>query len=188
MKQLLSKEDAARRQLETAIDIYFSGGDLVASWTLGAAAYNLLRDLSRTRSLKPMLLKEQLPTVVPSEHREPLIRKIQEVENFFKHADRDSEATLVFKPRGQIELLLFDASLRFLELFAYETPAMALSRMWFLAGAILEYEPDEALEAWLTRTKALPGEGPEEYRARMWQLAKDSTVGKGAEPTLAPDG
>lgn len=182
MRRMLSKEDAARRQLETAIDLYFTGGDLVASWTLGAAAYNVLRDLSKARSLKPMPLKEQLPLLVPPAQRELLIRKIQEVENFFKHADRDPQSTLFFRPQGQIELLLFDASLRFLELFAYETANMVLIRMWFLSGALLDYEPNEAFESWLAQTKALPGESPEEYRTRMWQLARESAFDSSAEP------
>ena len=46
-KLRLTKLDAARRQLETAVRLYFHEGDPVSTHTLAAAAYNVLRALNK---------------------------------------------------------------------------------------------------------------------------------------------
>jgi hypothetical protein len=56
----ISKLDAAKRQLETVIRLYFSNGDPVAIHTLTAAAYNVIRDVTARRGVEPMLVKDQL--------------------------------------------------------------------------------------------------------------------------------
>ena len=45
----LSKLEAARRQLETAIKLYFEYGDEVSIHALAAAAYSLIRDINEHR-------------------------------------------------------------------------------------------------------------------------------------------
>jgi hypothetical protein len=45
----VSKLDAAKRQLETVIRLYFSNGDPVSIHTLTAAAYNVLRRRHETK-------------------------------------------------------------------------------------------------------------------------------------------
>jgi hypothetical protein len=57
----LSKLDAARRQVDTAIELNFEGRDLVSVWTLAAAAYNILRDLMEKAGRRTMTLKQRLP-------------------------------------------------------------------------------------------------------------------------------
>ncbi len=42
----ISKLDAAKRQLDTAIRLYFCDGDPVSIHTLAAASYNILRDVT----------------------------------------------------------------------------------------------------------------------------------------------
>jgi hypothetical protein len=44
----ISKLDAARRQLDTAIRLYFMEGDPVSVHTLAAAAFEILKDLVRS--------------------------------------------------------------------------------------------------------------------------------------------
>lgn len=51
----LEKLEAARRQLETAIKLYFADGDEVSIHTLGAAAYALIQDINKHRRGEPML-------------------------------------------------------------------------------------------------------------------------------------
>ena len=47
----LSKLDVARRQLETAIRLYFYDGDFVSTHTLAAAACKVLNDLTTLSAL-----------------------------------------------------------------------------------------------------------------------------------------
>jgi len=170
---LLTKADISQRQLDVAISLYFDSGDLVSAWTLGAAAYNVLRDIRKTRpEISPMLLKEQLPANFESEERVALVQKIQKVENFLKHADKDPHDSIDFNPIGQIELLLFDASLKFLEIFGFETVNMALIRMWFLTAFKIEHDEDPHFTDWLDSVRRLANERPGEYRARLWPEAE----------------
>ena len=54
MKLTIPKLDAAKRQLETAIRLYFSSADPVAVHTLTAAAYNVIRDVTAKLGAEPM--------------------------------------------------------------------------------------------------------------------------------------
>jgi hypothetical protein len=167
----LTKLDVARRQLQTALRLYFSHGDLVSAWTLGAAAYNVLRDLSQSKGLPPMMLKGQFPASLPQAVRKALVDRIQAVENFLKHADLDPDAELLFQPDGQIELLLFDAALRLRDLSNKESTLMVLMQMWFLSRAAIQHDGDKDLEQWLRAVRPLGGETAAQYRTRMWDQA-----------------
>jgi len=48
-KLTISKLDAAKRQLETVIRLYFVHGDPVSIHTLTSAAYNVIRDVNKKR-------------------------------------------------------------------------------------------------------------------------------------------
>ena len=53
----VSKLDAAKWQLETAIRLYFSDSDPVSIHTVTAAAYNILRDVTKQKGVELMLVK-----------------------------------------------------------------------------------------------------------------------------------
>ena len=168
----LSKLGVAKRQLCTAIDLYFSDGDLVSAWTLGAAAYNVIRDLKKASGESNMMLKDQIVALVPPERRQSVFLKIQEVENFLKHADRDPKGTLTFSPHGRIELLLFDAANVYREQAGSETPEMVLIRMWFLTNAIIEFDGDDgSMQRWMELICKKTCESPAAYRSRLWSEA-----------------
>lgn len=54
----VSKLDAAKRQLETVIRLYFAGRDPVSIHTLTAAAYNIVHDITANRGAEPMIVKD----------------------------------------------------------------------------------------------------------------------------------
>lgn len=130
-KITVSKLDAARRQLETAVVLYFAERDPVSIHTLTAAAYNVLRDIGRARKTSPMLIKEQALAWVQPEHVSSIRKKINEAENFFKHADKDPEGEIEFSPE-QTELLLFDACTQYRTLVGESLPLLMLFSTWFI--------------------------------------------------------
>ncbi|MBI5397688.1 MAG: hypothetical protein HZA91_20515 [Verrucomicrobia bacterium] len=130
---IVSKLDAARRQLETAIRLYFHGTDPVSIHTLTAAAYNVLRDLNQDHGKMPMLCKDVFPKMVKPEFEDECKKKLNEAENFFKHADKDPDAILTFRS-GQTEWLLFEACYKYSELTAENVPLLALFKCWFVAS------------------------------------------------------
>ena len=125
----LSKLDAARRQIESAIRLYFHEGDPVAIHTLVAAGYELLRDLNKHRGGEPMFFKDRFLDHIVPEMRPEFVRVVNEAENFFKHADRDPEKMLIFNPQ-QSELLLLDACEKYLELTSERLPLLRVFQLW----------------------------------------------------------
>src|SRR5947209_4730269 len=102
----ISKLDAARRQLETAVVLYFQQGDPVSIHTLAAAAHQLLHDISKKAdSQSEMILAWALEQVLP-EYRDEIRKTLRAAQNFFKHADRDESDVLEDFDQGQTEFLL----------------------------------------------------------------------------------
>ncbi|MFH1597020.1 MAG: hypothetical protein ABIG94_11760 [Pseudomonadota bacterium] len=128
---IISKQEAARRQLETAIYLYFHEGDPVSIHTLTAAAYNILRDVSVKRGNLPMLVKGYFLQCIKPGHEKEVRDKINEAENFFKHANRDTDGILTFNPGGT-EILLIDACIRYYEFTSERPPELFLFHLWFM--------------------------------------------------------
>jgi hypothetical protein len=87
-KKPISKMDAAARQLETAIDLYFSNGDSLSVHTLAHAAFRILFDLYP--HLQSDDFSKQIDAMIQTEGWKPFSRTA----NFLKHADRDPHETL----------------------------------------------------------------------------------------------
>ena|SRR3989344_7680571 len=129
----ISKPDAARRQLETAIRLYFQNGDPVSIHTLTAAAYNVIRDVNNKRSGDPMLTKDKILEYVKPEFQKMFRDKMNEAENFFKHANRDHDATLTFNP-DESEMLIVDACSQYYKLTGEDLPLFVVFRGWYIAN------------------------------------------------------
>ena len=116
----VSKLDAVRRQLDTAIGLYFDERDPVSIHTLAAAAYDVLRGVNSKRGGSPMALKERMLNYVRKEHIPKVRRALNEAQNFFKHADRDHDQLLSFNP-GLSEVMLWDCCMKYHELSGEHT-------------------------------------------------------------------
>lgn len=142
----LSKTDAARRQLEAAIRLWFFDGDAVSVHTLAAAAHQLVHDLGKARGLGTSL--RELSDVRP-EYRRKLREAIVRDENFFKHADRDPDALLEFRPTVTTYMLV-DAVLTYQTLTSERPPILRTFSIWMTIQ-----NPDlikqEVREEWIAR-------------------------------------
>lgn len=87
----LNKLDVATRQLNQAIRLFFDKGDSVSIHTLAEAAVQILRD---TGGKSPLRDSDYIRPAKKGEW----LRQLAHARNFFKHADRDSEASLLFYP------------------------------------------------------------------------------------------
>jgi hypothetical protein len=92
-KSEIDKFEAAQRQLDCAIRLWFVDEDSIAIHTLAYAACCLLRDLfgSQKREVLGKFEVSQKFGVVP---------------NFLKHADRDPEYVLIAHSKGSVHLTL----------------------------------------------------------------------------------
>jgi hypothetical protein len=105
----ISKLDAARRQLRTAITLWFNDGDPVAIHALAFASYEILHAVSKKRDPSRMKLLFD-SDFVKEEFRSELNIAFKQSAYFFKHADRDPEAIIEFNPAMSECFIIFAIS------------------------------------------------------------------------------
>lgn len=127
-KLKLNKFDCVKRQLMTAIELYFEHGDPVSIHTLTCAAYNTLRDITDQRGAAPMHAKH-VYVKLPGKFS---LKDLNEAENFFKHADKDPEADLMFYPKIT-EPLLMDCCSQYSLLTGETVLEFDAFQLWFLS-------------------------------------------------------
>ena len=147
----ISKLDAARRQLETAIRLYFHTGDPVSIHTLTAAAYQIIRNINQNRGGKKRLQKDLILELAKPEFRAELIQKMNAAENFFKHADKDPDALLEFNP-VQTDIMIQDALESYFHLTGEQTPLMTTYKAWFMAtrADLFNLSPEQKQDLFLS--------------------------------------
>ena len=84
----LDKPEAARRQIDAAIRMLFSGEDPVAIHTLAMAGFRVLRDLAK-HAESPM--ESLIDSRLKPDKKAKLWRRINSLSNFLKHADKDPD-------------------------------------------------------------------------------------------------
>lgn len=113
----VTRLDAARRQLATAIELWFADGDPVSVHTLVCAAHQVIHDLNRKEKGRPLLFDAQ---EFKQERRKEVIEQFKRHQNFFKHADLrrgDATAQIDFDPT--LSEVFFLASILRLQALGY---------------------------------------------------------------------
>jgi len=132
MKKIkISKLDAARRQILTAIRLYFNHGDIVSMHTLASAAFKITQNICDASSDLPASFTEIVDEFVKPEAKKMLWKKLHETANFFKHADNDPDAVHEFYPE-QTENLLFFAVYQYRQLTGEWSPEIRLFSTWYM--------------------------------------------------------
>lgn len=103
----VSKIDAARRQLDCAIKLWFEDGDEVSVHTLTFAAYEIIDDLNVKHGNIDNTLLGMAKKYMPPERIEDMMRAFKKAMIFFKHADRDPHVILDFDPQLSEMMLMF---------------------------------------------------------------------------------
>ena len=117
----ITKLDAARRQLETAITLWFHDADPVSVHTLVMAAHAILRAINKKRGGSPML-GDPTPNIRPG--FEKLVADMfVKASNFFKHGSKDPLATHHFSPESN-QLMILDACGAYISLANEYPPLM----------------------------------------------------------------
>ena len=126
----ISKIEAAKRQLETAITLYFQNADPVSIHTLVAAAHEILHGICKVRGLES-LLKDVVKQSIRKEKQNEYNDIIREAENFFKHGRRDPDASFEFRP-VTTEIFIFDACFMYESLTMKTPKPLFIFKFWFL--------------------------------------------------------
>ncbi len=96
-KPNLTKLEVAEKQLNTAIFLFFTRKDLISVHTLISASYGIIYDLSVHNSMNSKSYIRGNKSIKLNKKKE-FFDMLNEPQNFFKHADNDSEHKLEFNP------------------------------------------------------------------------------------------
>jgi hypothetical protein len=99
----VGKLEAAKRQLRTAIKLWFMEDDPVSIHTLVSAAHELIHTLFKNKGLRGMLFDND---IIKDEHRGEFAKFVKSSATFFKHARKDADAVIEFNPLRNYMLLL----------------------------------------------------------------------------------
>jgi hypothetical protein len=112
----LSKLDAARRQLDGAIELWFREADPIVVHAVISGAYQISQDLNAKKGNKEATLAGWAELHIKPGHAKEALQIMRKPRNFVKHADRDPDGILEFDHRATpYEILLTLHGLRALD-------------------------------------------------------------------------
>jgi hypothetical protein len=126
-QEKITKLDAARRQLHTAIRLFLENGDPISVHTLSRASHEILRTLLIAKGGGSFLKDSEY---IKPEHRELLSKYLNHPSNFFKHADRDPDDVLTFY-HMLCPIWLMDCCMMYQKLTGKFSRECAVFVMWF---------------------------------------------------------
>lgn len=127
---IVSKLDAAKRQLDTAIRLYFHSDDPVSIHTLASASFGLLSDLAKGLSIDAPHFRQTVIDSVPDDLKKVYNFHSRKHQNFFKHADKDHETNISFNPEAS-DWVFIDAIQIYRKITAKNPPLYQLFDVWF---------------------------------------------------------
>lgn len=123
----LDKLDVARRQIETAVYMWFQDMDAVSVHTLVAASGRVVLDMAAHLKIPTRLLDTRY--IKPGMEKE-YKKLMRQAETFFKHAKEDPDATLIFWASGT-EYYLYDVISCYKDITEKRTALMLLFSLRF---------------------------------------------------------
>jgi len=140
---VITKLEAARRQLSAAIRLFFAGEDAIVVHSLASSAANLYSDLVERTTSRESWRRRFGNSGQRAQGEVKAI--LNDAWNFFKHADRDATSDLEFDEE-HTELMLFYGTLECGELEP-TTEEMKLFQLWFLRTGRFELQLTGEIQA-----------------------------------------
>lgn len=143
MESELSKQDVARRQLVTAIRLFFENEDPVSIFTLASNAWEVIDVLCNKAGVNSLSNESRDHTPKGKDLKKDYINS--PYRNFFKHADQDSNARLKDFDGKKCDDILFLGVEDYIRLFKKSPVELQVFQLWYLAVKIEKVSGD-ALE------------------------------------------
>lgn len=145
---MITKIEAAERQLDTAIKLFFENVDHLSCYTLAAASREITDDLCDKRKHEiyrselarlgdpqkvRLSFRDELEILIKPEHLKEAMRLFKKTQNFLKHADKDHDQDLDDFSIKELSFVISFAIKNFVLLEKKWSPAMATFFYWFIA-------------------------------------------------------
>ncbi len=134
----INKQEAARRQLDSAIEWFFEGGDLLPIFNVGSSVFVMTENLAKKQNIETTFYGVMRSGLEDAEFK-ALKEEMGEKHGFLKHGDRDKSDIFDVNDKQAAAILYFAAE-NYMHLFKEETSQMALIRA-FLYSSLT---PDQA--------------------------------------------
>ena len=140
----LNKVAVARRQLATAIDLFFAGRDAVSIYSLATNAWEVIDVLCCKAAIKSLSAQTRKNVLEGKDLKRDYINS--PYRNFFKHADEDADRTLESLPDTEVEAVLFLAVEDYIRLNRQSPVQLQVYQLWYLAKYPDKLDPTVAAE------------------------------------------
>jgi hypothetical protein len=144
----LTKVDVARRQLATAIRLFFDGGDSVSVLSLAANAWEVIDFLCIRAGVASMSAQARTYVAPGKDLKKDYINS--PFRNFFKHADRDPDGVLQNFDDAVVDGILFLAVEDYIRMRGKSPIELQVFQLWYLAchtEKVVGDKLDEVLDA-----------------------------------------
>ncbi len=159
---MITKTDAAERQLNTAIRLFFENRDHLSSYALAVASREVTdgvilsrrselyqRELARVGDpLKVRLsYREELELLIKPEFYKNFLTLYHKWQNFLKHADKDPDAEIEPFTTKQLALVILTAMRNYFLLTQHWTIEMQTFFVWFAVAEpqLLKSAPEDVM-------------------------------------------
>lgn len=176
---VVAKLEAAERQLDQAIRLFFAREDQVSIHTLATSAYQIITDICKHKGIKREI--EDSEILEEFGIKKEVIVSIREPQNFFKHADINYNKQVRLNPMLSV-VFMMSCVQYLLSLRACPTAECEVFRTWFFLR-LPSHRPKEIQEIFdLAKLAA----DPEDYEffCEAISIRRRQLVENGASPEL----
>lgn len=166
----LTKLEVARRQLATAIDLFFADRDAVSVYSLAANSWEVIDVLCRNAGIESFSIQARENVSAGKDLKLDYVNF--PYRNFFKHAKSDSETTLPPLPDSQVEGVLFLAVEDYIRLNGRSPVQFQVFQLWYLAKHPEKLAPGVANQLMEGVAAAFPG---------LSSLPRNAQLARGAQ-------
>ena len=123
---IINKLECAKKQLDTAIELFLEDKDEISVHTLAGASNGILIDLCEKNSIMSGIELTFKPLLNKEEHKK-LINELRKHKNFFKHANKDSKDTIEIPDN---RMIIIETVVMYNSLTRRLTPMMVAYYVW----------------------------------------------------------
>lgn len=143
MTEQLTKRSVAKRQLVTAINLFFANGDPVSIFSLAANAWEVIDELCTLENVGSASNETRSHLAAGKDLKYDYVNS--PFRNFFKHADRDPQGVLDGFSDEHCDGLIFLATEDYIRLNHASPVELQVFQLWYL-GAYFEKVAEDSLD------------------------------------------